>query len=471
MKRLSLFMILGSIFFLQIISPALAQQPLTGEWEGFIDVQGTELVIITQFFPKANKIKGTIDIPQQGGQNIPLQNISITEADSVMFEFMAGMGMAKFKGAVEGDTTISGTFHQSGQQFPFQLTKVRKTGSKTPKDASLPYDEKELLIKNDSISIGGMLTLPKNQSTDKLVIIISGSGAQNRDGKIPVTDFEPYATLAGSLSTNGIAAFRYDDRGVGQSTGSFSNATLSTLASDVEAIINHFRNNTSQSHSFSEIILLGHSQGGIVAGKVATRYAEIDKIILMASTGVPLQEVLRFQMRKQFERIGIDRALIEKELNARGRLAEAIVRDKDTDRLKEEYREVFRTVQLAAGADSATASQLTEQQLNRFPRIFGNPQMRSLFFYDPAKDLEKINVPVLVLFGGKDTQVTVEMNKPPIEKALKSAGVSYQTKVFDNANHLFQKAKTGSSREYGDLKSTFVDDLIPSITDRIINDR
>ena len=72
MKRLSLFMILGSIFFLQIISPALAQQPLTGEWEGFIDVQGTELVIITQFFPKANKIKGTIDIPQQGGQNIPL---------------------------------------------------------------------------------------------------------------------------------------------------------------------------------------------------------------------------------------------------------------------------------------------------------------------------------------------------------------------------------------------------------------
>jgi pimeloyl-ACP methyl ester carboxylesterase len=296
--------------------------------------------------------------------------------------------------------------------------------------------------------------------------MISGSGQQDRDETIkPVSNFKPFAVLADSLTKNNIATFRYDDRGVGKSTGDFGNTTLDMLAADVEAIVDDIKK--MPKHNFEQIILLGHSQGGLVASKLAAKSSAIDKIILMASTGVPLKKVLRFQVKQAFAGSGIDSVLIEQEIAAREQLMQAVREQQGIQEAKESYQQRFKTIQLAAGADSAQAASLAQKQTDQLMATFGSPQMQSLLFYDPTDDLRKLDIPVLVLFGDKDTQVTVGINKDPIKQALESAGVTYQIKTFEDANHLFQKAQTGLMQEYGSLEEQFVDGFTSAISNWI----
>jgi pimeloyl-ACP methyl ester carboxylesterase len=449
----------------------LYAQTLAGDWEGHIDVMGQKLRIITHFTTTSAGVEGTIDIPQQGATGLTLQDIAVSKQDSVSFAFFAGSGIAKFQGSFQNDSMIAGDFLQNGRTFPFQLQKQQVTSEAAQySNRELPYHQDKMVIKNDSIDIGGTLTWPQKEQTDRLVIMISGSGAQDRDETMkPLSNFKPFAVLADSLTMDGLATFRYDDRGVGQSTGNFGNTTLDMLASDVEVIIDSLTNHPD--HQFSEIILLGHSQGGIVAGKVVNQHSGIDKIVLMASTGVPLLEVIHFQVRQQFQEAGIDSATIQKERKARNQFIEAIIKGTGTAEAKKEYLDIFRSIQLSAGADSAQASQLVKQQARALPQTFGSPQMKSLLYHDPAQDLAEIDIPVLVLFGGKDTQVTVEMNKGPIKKALESAGVDYEIITFDDANHPFQKAKTGKWQEYSTLENKFVDGFTSTIIDWIKNQK
>lgn len=440
-------------------APALAQDSLTGNWEGAIQMQETELTIITHFDSTEEGYQGTIDIPQQGAQNIPLQNISISNGDSVQFEFMGGPGLASFEGSIQGDT-ITGTLHQNNQTFPFELYRQQQQAEK-------PYHHKEMTIKKDSVTIGGTLTWPKDTKSSHLVIMIFGSGQQDRDGTMtPVTNFKPYATLAGSLSTNGIATFRYDDRGVGKSTGNFGNATLDMLTSDVEAIINELK--AMPEHNFEQIILFGHSQGGMVAGELAAEYSGIDKVILMASPGVSFKEVLRFQVKQIFESAGIPDSLTSVEIKARERLMKALYKNKNVEQAKAHYQEQLRDrIDILSPPDNNTKNpdSIVKKEVTSLISAYSTPQMQSLLFYDPADDLHRLDIPVLVLFGDKDTQVTIEMNKAPIKQALESAGVSYQIKTFEDANHLFQEAKTGKMQEYGKLKKQFVDSFTSTIAE------
>ncbi len=449
---------LSTLFILLLIGIGVHAQQTTaldGHWKGSIDVRGSELIIETHF-PDTDSLRGTIDIPQQGAQGIPLQSIQVTDADSVFFEFQAGPGLARFTGAFRSDSAIRGTFHQRGMQFPFELKRYTPETNITHKKEQRvrPYHHKDLSIKNDSIKIGGTLTRPKDEQTEQLVIMISGSGAQNRDEEIPVTDFKPFAVMADSLTRAGLATFRYDDRGVGESTGRFDRATVDMLADDVDAIISEFTDGSG--HNFEQFILLGHSLGGIVGSRVAVKNKSVDKLILMASPGEPLKNVLRFQLRQRFEQSGVNDTLIEAEISARENLMKAIADDKNIEQKQKTYEQKFEAVQLAVGLDSTRASKLARQQARQLTASFETPQMQSLFFHDPAGDLQKINIPVLALFGGKDSQVPAEINKPPVTRALEKAGVKYKIKVFEDANHLFQKAKTGQVREYSQLENRFV---------------
>lgn len=450
------------------------QHSLEGNWKGYIDIMGNHLTIKTHFKKNEDKLSGTIDIPQQGAHGLHLQHILSSKKDSVSFGFPAGPGYASFAGTFQSDSTISGTFTQNGQQFPFTLSRFKESQSQTAPEEQpkLPYNHEDLIIKNGAVDIGGTLTWPENKTPDQLVIIISGSGAQNRDGKIPVTDFEPYLALADSLTQNGLATFRYDDRGVGESTGNFYQATLDTLVSDVEAIVHHF-SKSSADHYFKHIILLGHSQGGIIAGKVAAEDSKVDQLILMSSPGISLKKVLRYQVRQSFEAGNIPEDQIKTEIAARENLMEAIRKDKNISEAKARYRRAFEAIQrkalLAANKDTSNVSQMGKRQTRALANGYGSPQMQSLLFYDPTKDLKKLHIPVLVLLGGKDTQVLINKNKSPLKTALDSAGISYKIKTFPDANHLYQKANTGKVSEYSELPSKFVDGLIATIAHWIEN--
>ncbi|TYP91704.1 hypothetical protein LX73_2530 [Fodinibius salinus] len=465
--------ILSTLIVICLLPLLGSAQSLSGDWRGNINIMGQKLHIITHFQKNDSSYSGTIDIPQQGAKGLGLQNISRTETDSISFGFPAGPGYASFAGIFKSDSVISGTFSQNGRQFSFELhryDKKEEEQAKAEQQKDLPYHHKDLIIKNDSIDIGGTLTWPKNNKPEQLVIMMSGSGAQDRDETLrPLSDFKPFAVLADSLTTSNIATFRYDDRGVGQSTGSFGNTTLQMLASDVEAIIKYLTKRPK--HNFKKIILLGHSQGGIVGGRVAAKNKKVDKLILMASPSLTLDKILQYQLKQNFIQNGFEEAKVEPALSAFQKALEAIHNENNVKAAKKHYEkkigEMFRSLPNQNKPQIANFDSAASAQGKGLLQAFTNPQMQSLLFYDPTNDLKKLDIPVLALFGGKDVQVLAGKNKPPIKAALESAGVPYRIEVFEQANHLFQKADTGLPQEYGTLPNQFLDKFTSTIIEWI----
>jgi len=449
------------ILFLISAGFSRAQPLLDGDWEGYIDVTGSRLTIITHFTKEDTSYTGTIDIPQQNGKNIPLQNIRTTPQDSVFFEFFAGTGIASFKGKIKADT-IKGTFHQSGRSFPFLLNQSN------PEDKpAFPYEQQEVSIKNGNNIIAGSLTLPQKEPAKACVIFISGSGAQSRDANI--FGFKIFRKMADYLTRQGIATFRFDDRGTGSSTGSFTEAPLDTLASDVEAILLHL--NSIEKLKSADNILLGHSQGGILAGKIAAENRSVSGLVLMASPGITLKEILRYQVQDAYKREGIAPREARKEIAAREKLMHAINNGKNIEQAKQnyikEYKSILEKIPEHRQKSLGNPDTLARNQASQLVSAFKTAQMQSFLFYDPVEDLRKTEVPVLVLFGGKDTQVPVSLNRKPIKKALEKAETDYEIKTFPSSNHLFQKAESGSASEYGRLEPAFVEGFLITIEEWI----
>jgi pimeloyl-ACP methyl ester carboxylesterase len=439
-----------------------AQTSISGDWEGAINIQGQQLKVVFHIEGESGSYSGKLDIPQQGAMGLNLTRIEQKE-DSVFFTFFTGQGNGDFEGVLESDSLITGMYKQGMSAFPFELEK--QSASDEPE--KILGAGKELIIPAGAVEIAGTLVTPKNSGNSPVVIMISGSGAQDRNSD--VFGFKIFAEMAEHLKQHGISSFRYDDRQIGRSTGNFSDATLNMLASDVNAIIDYL--NDLEKESFSEIILIGHSQGGVVAGKVADENQEVDKLILMASTGVSLKEVLRSQVKQAYgEGVHPDHA-VEKEITLREELMVAIRDDENVEIARQNYMDQYRSMieslpeSQKAGIPDIDA--FVNQQVDQLVAVYGSPQVKSLLFYDPAEDLKELDIPVLVLFGGKDTQVTEELNRKPIESALEKAGVSYEVEVFPNANHLFQQAESGQVSEYALLEKEFVDGFLGKITEWI----
>lgn len=446
-------------FLLTLISASqiYSQNSLQGIWEGGITVPGGQLKIIFKIDKSVDGYSGTLDIPQQGAKGLNLGPISQT-GDSVSLTFSIGQITGLFTGIFDSETEISGNYSQGGPTTPFSVERTSLT-TVPPK----PENETDLIISNGEIQIGGTLTLPAGNIKAPLLIMSSGSGAQNRDSE--VFGFKIFSDMAQRLAKEGIPSFRYDDRGVGESTGNFGNTTLDDLASDVEAIIAYFQN--SSKNKFQRFALLGHSQGGVVAGKVAAENVAVNHLILMGSTAPSLSEILRYQVEFAYATSTVEKNLVEKEINARERLMKAIAFNNDIEDAKVGYNRAYSEL-LNALPDTQKNSipdinAMVNNQTEQLAQIYSSPQVKSLLFYVPTDDLENINVPTLVLFGGKDTQVTITQNQSRIRKALEVSGAEFEIKVFDDANHLFQKANTGLANEYPQLDKNFVNGFLEYI--------
>jgi pimeloyl-ACP methyl ester carboxylesterase len=441
-----------------------AQTSISGDWEGAINIQGQQLKIIFHVEGELGNYSGTLDIPQQGAMGLNLTRAE-QKSDSVFFTFFTGQGNGDFKGILESDSLITGTYTQGAAAFPFEVKKQRSISE----PEAVLGEGKELIISTETVEIGGTLVTPENSENTPLVIMISGSGAQDRNSE--VLGFKIFAEIAEYLQQQGISSFRYDDRQVGKSTGAFSDATLNMLASDVKAIIDYLNN--IEGESFSEIIILGHSQGGVVAGKVADENQEIEQLILMASTGVSLKEVLRFQVEQAYGQGIYSEQAVQTEIQLREELMVAIRDDENIETAKQnyiaQYRGMIEALPETQKAGIPDIDALVNRQADQLVAVFGSPQTKSLLFYDPSEDLKEIDIPVLVLFGGKDTQVTEELNRMPIEEALKESGTEYEVRVFSEANHLFQKANSGQVSEYATLEKKFVDGFLGYVAEWILN--
>ncbi len=340
------------------------------------------------------------------------------------------------------------------------------TASPLVKDKT--YEEQTHSIVRGEAIISGTLTLPAYPKSSALVIMISGSGPQDRDETL--FGFRVFKIIAEHLGENGIASFRFDDRGEGDSTGDFTQTTLEDHASDVNAIINYFKN--ASAVSYDTYTLLGHSQGGIVSANVAINNPDVKSLVLMAAPAGPLIDLVLYQRRQELINEAVNHALIEQEVSAHQQLMHAIV---TKEKAEQSVTLFYETAKLLLSTqqpnDAGQINSIAQNKTENFQLIYQLPSLTSFLYYDPSVDYEKLSVPVLALFGGHDAQVTIAQNKDKMERALLKARVPYHFVTFDTANHFFQHAPSGKDTDYDALDKQFVEGFLDELSQWLLLER
>jgi uncharacterized protein len=462
-----LLKVLAVLLSISVFSPLVAQQSISGHWEGVITVMGSNLGIMIDFRTEAESLAATIDIPQQNAKGLALKNIRYT-SPKIRFELPAGPGLATFDGKVKADT-ISGDFTQGGVVGTFYLKRGEEQKPGTVVEEMVPYKQEEVKIINGDITLAGTLTLPQSDGSHPAVVMITGSGAQNRDEEI--FGFKPFRIIADHLTRNGIAVLRCDDRGVGGSTGSVNKSTADDFAGDIQAAVKFLQLRSDINPK--QIGLCGHSEGGIIAPLAASRSKNIAFIILLAGTGIQGDKVILKQIESLSREGGATDEEVQRALKLQQRVYETVRSDKGWEELKAEFKteamlsmEKMTPEQRKAIPD---VDKFVDSNIEMQLKAAQTPWFKYFIDYDPAVALAKVKCPVLALFGELDKQVPAEINKQAMEKALKKGkNKNYSLHVFPNANHLFQTAQTGSPSEYVSLKKEFIGGFLDMMTDWIL---
>lgn len=438
MKSLLAVLLLCATVFAQQPSPAAKN--LDGAWTGAINVPpGIKLRIVFHISNAGQT--ATMDSPDQNARGIPVTAVSLKGA-TVVIE-MPNIG-GRYEGQLDKDT-IAGNWSQGGNTFPLTLTRVKDEHAlelRRPQEPKRPYPyrDEEVSYENPAsgFRLAGTLTIPQGKGPFPAVLLITGSGPQDRDESI--MGHKPFLVLADYLTRHGIAVLRADDRGIGKSGGVFATATSADFATDAEAGVNYLK--TRSEIDPRKIGLIGHSEGGIIAPMLASRSRDVAFIVMLAGTGVRGADVVVEQVR-----------LINA---ASGMSAE---KNAEMTALQREVVDLFMTEKddavFARKVRERLAGKLSPQEIDTAILRGQGPWARYFMAYDPAPALRKVTCPVLAMIGEKDTQVSPSQNLPPIREALKAGGnKDYEVAEMKGLNHLFQEAKTGAPNEYGEIEQT-----------------
>ncbi len=468
-KFISIYIVF--LFSILLIHPTYSQQVIDGSWSGAIQIMGTELGIDVRFKTETDSIRGTIDIPQQNAKDLRLIHISFN-SPKVYFELPAGT-VAVFDGEMQGDS-ITGKFLQAGMEGKFNLKKTsEKTEINIPKVEEIPeeltYNSEKVTFYNGDIKFAGTLTFPKTEGKHPAVVMITGSGPQNRDEEL--VGFKPFKIIADYLTRNGIAVLRYDDRGVGSSTGkNVSEYTSEDFAGDVLEAVKFLK--TRSDINPEQIGLIGHSEGGIVAPLSASKSKDIAFIVLMAGTGVTGFEIIKEQSSLILKANNASEEEIKENAELQDKIFKVMKSGGDIGELRKEfeksilksYNEMTQEQKKTIKDKNEYIKSMADLQLKQFD----SPWMKYFLPYNPAVTLETVSCPVLMLFGELDLQVSPSQNREPMEKALEKGGnKDFKTVVLPKANHLFQSAATGSPNEYAKLPKEFVPGFLDAMKDWI----
>lgn len=426
---------------------------VAGQWAGSVEVTGQSLDVSFLFSYTDGELDGTLDIPPQQQFNLPVEFVDSGD-DSLTFQFETGTGPAVFHGRWEKDEhRITGTLEQAGMNFPFS---IQKRGAGSVDDES---NRQNLVISTRAGQISGTLTL--TDEPGPLVILISGSGSQDRDAE--VAGFRMFRELADQLNEAGFATFRYDDRSVGESQGN-PDATLRDLAEDLEDVIGYLTDQYGD--RTTKRIFLGHSQGGMVAA-IAAREVAVDAILFAASPFVRGDELINSQIRMMSEAQGIDEEIMELNLRFQEKIYEVVRSGGDWDeieqdlaeRLEEQINELPEQQREGLGDMSSFIQSQVERQLAGARTSW----FKSFIEFDPKETISQLEIPMKAVFGEKDTQVELELNRAAAEE-LQQAGLrNLEIVSLESTNHLFQRAETGLPGEYGVLDREFSDDFIEAV--------
>ena len=286
-------------------------QDITGQWNGLLKVQGIQLRVVFNISKTVTGFSSTMDSPDQGAKGIPVTSTSFE--NSVLKLTVTNLGV-EYEGTLTKNNNITGTFRQAGQSFPMVLSREKIEKEKIVRiqepTAPFPYYSEDVKFANtvDKIMLAGTLTLPGKEGIFPVVILISGSGPQNRNEEL--MGHKPFLVLADHLTRKGIAVLRFDDRGTAESTGDFKKATSMDFARDVESAIKYLQ--TRKEVNKNQIGLIGHSEGGIIAPMVAAESKDIHFIVLLAGTGIRGDQLLLLQQELIGKASGISDADLQK---------------------------------------------------------------------------------------------------------------------------------------------------------------
>ncbi|NBA86675.1 alpha/beta fold hydrolase [Emticicia sp. CRIBPO] len=456
------------VLFLFLSSFIGRAQDITGQWNGVLKFQGTQLRLVFNISKSEKGYSSTMDSPDQGAKGIPVT--ATTFENSKLKIEIANAGIT-YGGELK-ENEVQGTFKQGGMEFPLNLSRkaIEKEALKRPQEPVKPYPyvTEDVVIQNPqaSISLAGTLSLPEKGSNFPVAVLISGSGPQNRDEEL--LGHKPFLIIADYLTRHGIAVLRFDDRGVGQSKGEFKTATSADFATDVESAVAYLK--TRKEIDPKKIGLIGHSEGGIIAPMVASRSKDVNFIVLLAGTGIRGDKLLLIQQELIARANGVSEAEIKKSLESGSIAFDMVLKSKDipslTTDLTRYIKDVLSKDKTAELPKGMTEEQFISSQINQLT----SPWMVYFIKYDPAIALEKVKCSVLAVNGEKDLQVPPKENLTAIENALKKGKNKNVTiKEFPNLNHLFQEAKTGSPSEYAAIEQTFAPVALEEVTQWILS--
>ncbi|WP_234567189.1 alpha/beta hydrolase [Rhodohalobacter sp. 614A] len=453
-----------TIFHLLLIFLAVPIQgqdvsEMAGTWSGYIDVNNRDLPVNITFSYSDEILDGTIDIPDQGIFTFPVEVLDSSE-NKLIFQFETGNGPAIFRGIrSETNDRISGEFQQSGEVFPFDLKRNTLTNGRL---SGLP--ESEIIIPVSEGEIGGSLALHPEESP--LVLLVSGSGSNNRNQNIG--GFRLFEELASELYEKGYSTFRYDDRGVGQSTGP-ADITLQEMGADLVQIVDYLKSNYTE--NISRLILLGHNQGGLVAS-MAAKSVSVDGLILAATPFQNGEKIIAEQIQKISEVREVSDEVLQLNLEFQEKVYNAVrtgegwqdIEGELADRLENQIMELPLEHQNALGDMSAFIQSQVDRQLETAKTRW----FKSWIETNPDEVFQDLDIPVLAVFGEKDTQILPDRNKEVADSFASATDIPFQAVIIPGANHIFQEANSGMSMEYGLLEQELINDFIQEL-DRFID--
>ena len=424
-----------------LLANAAHAQDVLGSWKGKLNVPGSSLTIIFNISKTEAGYQSTMDSPDQQAQNIPVTKI-IVEANTVKLEIPAAR--MSYTATMRNDSLI-GTFVQGGFQTSLNMVRSEPTVLKRPQEPKPPYSyhsEEVSITSAQGVVLSGTLTLPNPTGKQPVVVLISGSGPQNRDSEL--FGHKPFLVLADYLTRNGIGVLRYDDRGVGKSTGNFGSALTEDFAHDATAAVSYLK--TRKEVVKNGIGLIGHSEGGVIAPMVASRSKDVQYVILLAGSGLQGSDLMLLQKKRIEEVMGVDSLSIAKGQEI-FRQAYSIITASDTTGMKANVKNIL---------NNAFGQTVPSRQIMNIYNQLMSPWMVSFLRIDPAPYLKNVKVPILIMNGDRDLQVPAAENTTAIEAALRSGGNKrVTTKRYPTLNHLFQEATTGSLSEYQKIEQTF----------------
>lgn len=458
------------LFLIAFSLSVIAQQnQLTGTWQGALKISSIQLRIVFNVTAKEDqKLIATLDSPDQGAFGIPVDTI-IFNPPYVKFEVTSIAGF--FEGNLnETAQSIPGKWNQGGQSFDLELLRsdsvITINRPQEPKPP-FPYIEEEVVFenKNANITLAGTLTYPKDGKNFPVVILVSGSGPQNRNEEL--LGHKPFLVIADFLTRNGIAVLRYDDRGVGKSTGDFSSATTIDFTSDALSAVEFLKANDKINKN--QIGIIGHSEGGLIAPLAAVQSEDVAFIVMMAGPGLSGKEILVLQTELILRANGEPKDKIKKGVGLNEQLYEILLSGKDSASVSSQLRSVFEKAYNEMTAEEKTEIGDKNIFMERQFGMMQSPWFKYFLSYNPYETLTKVSCPVLAINGEKDLQVPPKENLAAIEKAFKETDKeNYKLVELPGLNHLFQKAKTGSPMEYSTIDETVSPAALNVIKDWIL---